>query len=120
MTIIEIGFLSLIFVSVFGIALAGFRMAGTTPIQGRIDAVGAAVNAPSSGPPPWLTRVVALAEPVAKLSLPSDESEASVIRVRFMNAGFRHPWAPVVFFAAKTFLALGLPLAVFFGLSVSS
>jgi tight adherence protein C len=35
-----------------------------------------------------------------------------------MNAGYRHPWAPVIFFAAKTVLSLGLPLAVFFGLSI--
>ena len=120
MTILEIGFLALIFCTVFGIALAGLRITTSTPVQGRLDAVGATVDVPTSGPAPWMTRVVALAEPVARLSLPDDESEGSVIRARFMNAGFRHPWAPIVFFAAKTFLALSLPLAVFFGLSVSS
>lgn len=120
MTILEIGFLALIFCAVFGIAFVGLRMASPTPVQGRLDAVGVTVNVPASGPAPWMTRVVALAEPVAKLSLPEDDSEGSVIRVRFMNAGFRHPWAPIIFFAAKTFLALGLPLLVFFGLSVSN
>ena len=120
MTIVELGFLALIFFAVFGIALAGLRMTTSTPVQGRLDAVGSTVEVTASGPAPWMTRIVALAEPVAKLSLPDHESEGSAIRARFMNAGFRHPWAPIIFFAAKTFLALGLPLAVFFGLSVSS
>ncbi|MBZ2208557.1 type II secretion system F family protein [Massilia soli] len=120
MTILEIGFLAVVFCSVFGVALIGLRIAASTPIQGRLDAAGVRAEPGSVGPSPWMTRVVAVAAPVAKLSLPDDESEASVIRARFMNAGFRHPMAPVIFFAAKTFLALGLPLAAFFSLSVSS
>ncbi|MCC6071523.1 type II secretion system F family protein [Massilia sp. GCM10020059] len=120
MSILEIGFLAFIFCIVFGFALAGLRMAGTTPIKGRLDAVGATVDTAATGPSPWMTQVVELAKPIAKLSLPDDAAETSVVRARFMNAGFRHPWAPIIFFAAKTFLSLGLPLAVFFGLSISS
>jgi tight adherence protein C len=37
-----------------------------------------------------------------------------------MNAGFRHPSAPAIFFTAKTALAVGLPLLVFLVLSTSS
>lgn len=120
MTILELGFLVLIFALVFGVALLGLRLANGTAIQGRLDAVGVSSDGQATGPAPWMTKVVALAAPVAKLSLPDDAAETSVIRVRFLNAGFRHPWAPIVFFAAKTSLAVGLPLAVFFGLSVSS
>lgn len=120
MTILEIGFLALTFTLVFGVALFGLRLANGTAIQERLDAVGVPSDTPASGPAPWMTKVVAMAEPVAKLSLPDDDAEGSVIRVRFMNAGFRHPWAPIIFFAAKTALAVGLPLAVFFGLSISS
>jgi tight adherence protein C len=120
MSYIEIGFLGLVFCAVFGLALLAFRVLGASPIQQRLDAVGVAggATAPGGGGASWLTKVVAAAGPVAKLSLPDEEAEHSVVRVRFMNAGFRQPSAPVVFFAAKTVLALGLPLALFFGLSV--
>ena len=37
-----------------------------------------------------------------------------------MNAGFRHPSAPIIYFGAKTSLAIGLPLLVFFVLRTSS
>lgn len=118
MTIFELGFIGLVFIAVFSIALLGMRIFVGTPIQERLTAVGLSAEAAVSGPPPWLARIVAAATPVARLSLPDDNAENSTVRVRFLNAGFRHSSAPVVFFAAKTVLALGLPLALFLGLSV--
>lgn len=118
MTILELGFIGLVFVAVFGVALLGMRTFAGTPLQERLDAVGVGTEAPGSGPPQWLEKIVAAATPVARLSVPDDEAGNSAVRVRFMNAGYRHAWAPVVFFAAKTVLSLGLPLAVFFGLSL--
>jgi tight adherence protein C len=122
MTLLEIGFLGLVFCTVFGLALFAFRVLSASPLQGRLDAVsvGVGVDAPGSGSSSWLTKVVAAAGPVAKLSLPDEEAENSAVRVRFMNAGYRQASAPIIFFAAKTVLALGLPLAVFFGMSVKS
>ncbi|MGX4642344.1 type II secretion system F family protein [Massilia sp. SYSU DXS3249] len=117
MTILELGFLGLVFVAVFGIALLGMRTFAATPLRGRLDAAGASAEAPGSQES-WLVRVAAVAAPVARLSLPDEDAENSVVRIRFMNAGFRQASAPVIFFAAKTVLALGLPLAVFLGLSV--
>ena len=120
MTLLEIGFLGLVFCLVFGLALFAFRVFGSSPIQERLDAVGvgASVDAPEGGAPSWLMKVVAAAGPVAKLSLPDEDAENSALRVRFMNAGFRQASAPITFFATKTVLALGLPLAVFFGISM--
>lgn len=120
MTLLEIGFLGLVFCIVFGLALFAFRVLGASPIQGRLDAVGVSVGAPADGTPSWLTKIVAAAGPVAKLSLPDAEAENSAVRVRFMTAGFRQASAPIIFFATKTVLALGLPLAVFFGISLKS
>ena len=37
-----------------------------------------------------------------------------MLRTRFMNAGFRNTSAPAIYFAAKTILAIGLPLIAFF------
>ena len=120
MTLLEIAFLSLVFCLVFGLALFAFRVLGASPIQERLDAVGvgASVDAPEGGAPSWLMKVVAAAGPVAKLSLPDEDAENSALRVRFMNAGYRQASAPITFFAAKTVLALGLPLAAFFGISL--
>lgn len=59
---------------------------------------------------PWVERIVQVAKPFAKLSLPSDGWDRSPLRVRFINAGWRTPSALPLFFAAKTALALLLPL----------
>ncbi len=119
MSFLDIAFLGLIFVAVFGVSLLALRLVTGSAMQRRLDAAGVGVDAKSDGASSeWLTKVVAAAEPVAKLSLPEAEAETSNLRVRFMNAGLRQAWAPSVFFATKTVLALGLPLAVFFGISV--
>lgn len=118
MTILEIGFIGLVFVAVFGIALLSIRTFATTPIQERLDAVGVSTTGPVASQEHWLVRVAAAAAPVARLSLPDDEAENSAVRIRFMNAGFRQTSAPAIFFAAKTLLALGLPLMIFFALSI--
>jgi tight adherence protein C len=118
MTIFEIGFLLLVFCSVFGLALAGLRMVAGGSVRARLDAVGVSENKTVGGAPSWLPRFIAMAEPVAKLSLPDDDAETSAVRVRFMNAGFRRASAPIVFFAIKTVLTLALPLCVFAGLTL--
>lgn len=63
--------------------------------------------------------MVRLSGPLAKLSLPEQGWEGSVMRRRFMNAGLRQASAPILFFSAKTMLAIGLPLLLFLGLSAS-
>jgi tight adherence protein C len=118
MTIIEIGFLLLVFCSVFGLAFAGLRMIAGGTVRARLDAVGVSENKAVGRAPSWLPRFVAAAAPVAKLSLPDDGAETSAVRVRFMNAGFRQASAPIIFFAVKTVLTLVLPLCVFVGLSL--
>src|SRR6476661_7230507 len=52
----------------------------------------------------WAAKVVNAVTPFAKLSSPSGEWETSPLRVKFMNAGIRHPKAPHVFFGLKTLL----------------
>jgi tight adherence protein C len=59
---------------------------------------------------PWVARFVQVAQPFAKLSLPTEGWDNSPVRLRFMNAGWRSASAPLVFFSAKTLLALLLPL----------
>jgi tight adherence protein C len=50
------------------------------------------------------------AQPVSRLSLPKEGWESSQLRVRFMNAGWRDASAAPLYFAAKTLLAVALPM----------
>lgn len=54
----------------------------------------------------WIERVAKVTQPLTKLSIPEEGWEKSPLRTRFMNAGWRNPHAPTLFFAAKTALAL--------------
>jgi tight adherence protein C len=66
----------------------------------------------------WAERVAKVTQPLTKLSVPEEGWEKSVLRTRFMNAGWRNPVAPTLFFASKTALALLGPLSV--GILVSA
>lgn len=60
----------------------------------------------------WVERVAKVTQPLTKLSVPEEGWEQSVLRTRFMNAGWRNPVAPTLFFASKTALALLGPATV--------
>ena len=57
----------------------------------------------------WTERVARFARPLTRLSIPEEGWEKSALRTRFMNAGWRNPSTPTLYFAAKTVLALSLP-----------
>jgi tight adherence protein C len=57
----------------------------------------------------WAEKVAKVAKPLTKLSVPEEGWEKSALRTRFMNAGWRNPVAPTLYFASKTALALGGP-----------
>jgi tight adherence protein C len=120
MSILNIGFLALVFCSVMGSAYALMRLAARGAVRERIDALskggdgGAASGARDK---PLIEHIAKLTSPLANLSLPQDNWERSAIRTRFITAGLRHPSAPAVFFAAKTMLALALPLLAWLALS---
>lgn len=60
----------------------------------------------------WIERVAKVTQPLTKLSIPEEGWEKSALRTRFMNAGWRNPYAPTLFFAAKTALALVGPAVI--------
>jgi tight adherence protein C len=118
MTAIQLTFLGLLFLAVFGTVILTLMLFSTTPVQNRLNTVvGRSVTMTTDKANPWVTRIIKLTGPLAKLSLSEGNLEISTLRTRFMNAGFRHPSAPAIFFAAKTALAISLPLMVFFALS---
>jgi len=57
----------------------------------------------------WAERVARVVRPLTKMSVPEEGWEKSALRTRFMNAGWRNPAAPSLYFAAKSLLALVLP-----------
>lgn len=115
MTTLQLAFLGLIFVAVFGVVMLALRLFAANPVQDRLDvAVGRSTPIAGDEPNPWVARIIKLSGPLAKLSLPTDGWEMSTLRTRFMNAGFRQASAPAIYFAAKTALAAGLPLLAFF------
>lgn len=109
-----------VFLAAFGVALVILLQLGARPVQKRLEGVMAdnPELSPQQAAPAWVKRVVKLSGPLAKLALPQEGWENSNLRIRFMNAGYRFPSAPVMFFAAKTLMALVLPglLALYFGI----
>lgn len=111
--------LGLIFVAAFGAVLGVMLVFTPSRTRSWVEqftrkhAPGRDSTAAGNGatqPSPWTERLVQLATPVSKLSLPKEGWERSQLRVRFMNAGWRNPSAPTLYFGTKTALAIGLPL----------
>lgn len=111
----QLAFLVVVFLVVSGVPLGAWLMLRRTAAQQRLARV--------VGPAPsdvlrqrddsaWVETLAKVATPLAKVSLPDDGWEGSELRRRFMHAGLRSPSAPVFFFAIKTLLAFGLPLAL--------
>ncbi|ROH85406.1 type II secretion system F family protein [Pseudomethylobacillus aquaticus] len=111
MTTQQLLFLGVVFIVVTGLALLVFKLLNPNRVTQRVASLSQpqqAVEASSSAQ--WVERVARVAEPFAKLSLPEQDWEKSVLRRSFIHAGWRSPSAPRVYFGVKTALALGLPL----------
>lgn len=65
-----------------------------------------AMAAGASPRPQWADAFVRVASPFAKLSTPEGDWDKSPLRVRFFNAGLRHPDARLLYFGLKTLLPL--------------
>jgi tight adherence protein C len=112
---LQLGFLALLFLAVFGLVLVLLGRMGRDPVQQRLAEVGRMPGHARGGAAhgPWGARLTRWAAALGKLSTPDGGWEHSLIRTRFMNAGLRHPTAPVLFFAAKTALAISLPMLLY-------
>ncbi|MDR6886189.1 MULTISPECIES: type II secretion system F family protein [Variovorax] len=93
----------LVFVAV-SLAVGGFAVwMLPTRTEQRLRAV-----TPSSGKSAWTETAVKIVGPFAQLSSPTGEGETSPLRLKFLNAGIRHPDASLFYFGLKTLLPLGL------------
>ncbi|AKU20348.1 type II secretion system F family protein [Massilia sp. NR 4-1] len=120
MNMMQIGFLALLFLAVFGMAMVLMSRLNGDPVRQRLDAIGGrAAGAPANGQSPRMAaRLARMTAPLAKLSANPQEEEHSALRTRFLNAGLRKPSAPILFFSAKTALAVLFPLLAYFLLAL--
>jgi tight adherence protein C len=105
--------LALIFVAAFGMVFGVLYVFSPNRLRGRAEQI--AGQAGQLGADPGkrnalLEKLVQWAQPVSRLSLPKEGWEGSQLRVRFMNAGWRNASAAPLYFAAKTALAVALPM----------
>ncbi|HEY3598884.1 MAG TPA: type II secretion system F family protein [Paraburkholderia sp.] len=126
MRIDQIALLVLLFLIVFAAALVGMSLLRPDPLKRRIGQIGAASGAAfgaaadagaAADEGKWVERIAQVSSRVAKFSLPKENWNGSLLRVRFMNAGFRSESAPAIYFASKTMLALVLPALALISLS---
>jgi len=88
--------------------------------ESRLQGGDAALAGSAAAGDAWLSRMVNVAKPLAKLALPTEGWESSGLRVRFMNAGLRQASAPMLYFGAKAGLALALPALLLLPLGIGS
>jgi tight adherence protein C len=116
----QIATLTGVFAAVFLIVLVLMQAFSSKNPRRRIEQAGATrsrvAGASSDGAPAaeegskWLETIADISQPISKLSIPKEGWEGSVARLKLVNAGWRTPNAVAIFFAAKTVLALALPL----------
>jgi len=116
MTMANILMLAAMFLLVFGIAVAALLLLTRDPVKARLVALDERVKPTTRRGHGWRERLADFAEPLAKLSVPTDGWESSPLRLRFINAGWRAPSAPGLYHAGKSVLTIGLPLVVWIAL----
>jgi tight adherence protein C len=109
MTAAQLVFLLIVFVIVCMLVWLGIALFAPEALRVRLAYfLGRADTGEAEGGS-WLDRIAKAARPLTKLSVPEDGWEKSALRTRFMNAGWRNPAAPTLYFASKSGLALALP-----------
>jgi tight adherence protein C len=106
--------LALVFVAAFGTVLGVLYVFSPDRMRGRMEQIasetGGGFAGDSGQQQELIEKLVRWAQPVSRLSLPKEGWENSQLRVRFMNAGWRSASAAPLYFAAKTLLAVALPM----------
>lgn len=110
MNFVQIAFLVLIFLSVFGIVAFGMTFFAPSAAREHLQALMPQSMGRAPASRAWVSRVAGVTARFGKLSVPEEGWEQSGIRARFMNAGIRTPSAPMFYFGVKTTLAIGLPI----------
>lgn len=106
----QILMLGALFVLIFGGAVLALLLFTQDPVKARLSSLDERGTRRQTNGAGWRMRLTQLAQPLAKLSLPTEGWESSPARLRFIHAGWRNPSTPGLFYAGKTILTIGLPL----------
>jgi tight adherence protein C len=111
MSMMQWGFLALVFVAVAGAVLVGAYAFRPQAARQRLDQL-ASSFAPLADEKRqfWMERIARWTQPVGRLAAPEKGEEFSAIKQRFNHAGIRNPSASAMFFGIKAVLTLLLPL----------
>lgn len=113
-------FLLIVFGTIVGLAWLGVWMFAPGALRGRLQRFMGTKKTDVRPDQGWVERIARMVRPLTKLSIPEEGWEKSALRTRFMNAGWRNPVAPTLYFASKTVLALVMPAMVAFVLALKS
>ena len=102
-------FLIIVFLIVGAVAMLTMSLFSPGSMRGRLDDMRGKAEEGAPESDGWVEKVVKVATPFSRLSLPEEGWERSALRTRFMNAGWRSPAAATLYFASKTLLALLVP-----------
>jgi tight adherence protein C len=109
MTSAQLLFLLIVFAVVCGLVGVGMMLFAPGALQARLASFKGRPDDSQADRSSWTERVARAVRPLTRLSVPEEGWEKSPLRTRFMNAGWRNPSAPALYFASKTVLALSLP-----------
>jgi len=111
----QIIYAAIVFLTVTAAAMVVLLPLAPNRAKQRLDEL---ADTPAFGDPAaqaqWTRTIVNVAGKFAKLSLPAEGWENSPIRLRFLHAGYRGDGPIMLYFGAKTLLALVLPVLVYF------
>jgi tight adherence protein C len=119
MTGAQLLFLLIVFAIVCGLVWLGMMLFAPGALRARLAGFKGRAEEGKLDGAGWAERVARFVRPLTRLSVPEEGWEKSALRTRFMNAGWRNPAAPTLYFASKTVLALCLPAIVGIVLALS-
>ncbi|MEO7497057.1 MAG: type II secretion system F family protein [Massilia sp.] len=119
MTAAQLIFLLIVFAIVVALAALAMMFFAPRTLRERLGHFMGSAEVTQLESGGWVERVAKVAQPFTKLSLPEEGWEKSALRTLFMNAGWRNPAAPTLYFASKTLLALGLPSLIALAMALS-
>jgi tight adherence protein C len=108
----QLSFLLIVFGIVCALAWLAMMLFAPVALRARLRRFSSKSETTALESDGWVERVAKVTQPLMKLSVPEEGWEKSPLRTRFMNAGWRNPVAPTLFFASKTVLALIGPATV--------
>lgn len=114
MSTLQLVYVAIVFVSVTAAAVVVLLPFAPGRAKQRLDALAdAAAFGEKAAQAQWTQTVVNLAGKFAKLSLPSEGWENSPLRLRFLHAGYRGDTPVMLYFGAKTLLAVLFPVIAY-------